>query len=50
MPYRKVGALEACWYMIRYRPKEARRAPDGEEMATNMNGMNPEDTQDFFVY
>ena len=23
MPYRKVGALEACWYMIRWKIKEA---------------------------
>ena len=27
MPYRKVGALEACWYMIRYKLKEALRMP-----------------------
>ena len=30
MPYRKVGALEACWYMIRYKLKETfmPRIPD----------------------
>ena len=27
MPYRKVGALEACWYMIRYKLKESLRMP-----------------------
>ena len=27
MPYRKVGALEACWYMIRYKLKEALQMP-----------------------
>ena len=27
MPYRKVGALEACWYMIRWKLKEVFRMP-----------------------
>lgn len=27
MPYRKVGALEACWYMLRWKLKEVFRMP-----------------------
>lgn len=31
LPYRKVGALEACWYMICFKLKEALRMPKGTQ-------------------
>ena len=64
MPYRKVGALEACWYMIRYKLKETfmpripdhpcshpgcpRLVPRGRKYCNEHAGLHPEEVRSAF--
>ena len=64
MPYRKVGALEDCWYMIRYKLKETfmpripdhpcshpgcpRLVPRGRKYCNEHAGLHPEEVRSAF--